>query len=39
MEEIFKLYNQSIDPNYIGQEILSREIIIKSSKFYFIRKC
>lgn len=27
METIFKLYNQTTDPNYIGQDTNAREII------------
>jgi hypothetical protein len=38
MEEIFKLYNQTLDPNFIGQDKLSREIIEKSSNFLIYQK-
>ena len=31
METIFKLYNQTADPNYIGHETNARELIDKAS--------
>lgn len=32
MEEIFSLYDKAKDPDFVGQDIVSREIIDKASK-------
>lgn len=36
MDEIFILYDKAKDPDYVGQDIVSREIIDKASKYFII---